>query len=443
MASTALILLGHGSHISPHTAGLVWEQVDALRSLGVADEITASFWKEIPSFHQVLATVTAEDITLVPLFTAQGYFTRTVIPAEMELAGTITHRDGRTIRYTLPLGEHPSASHIVRRRIEDTLAQANLPPAQTAIGIIAHGTRRNPQSRDAAFAQTQLLQEANLAAEVVTVFLDDSPSIPELYTLTHQPNIIAMPYFVALGSHTTLDIPAKLGLPPGQSIANIQGRTVYYTLPVGDSDELPDAILELSRSVDAPLYPPRAGSPWQAFPTVGRDALLEAITQAGKLIFGELLLSLAEVCPIQKTPDSPVHTIETPAALRRFIRETPFRPLATSRDLPNGWHVPITDPNMLHAVVETIYPGAVADWAHHRHASFTWTSLPHLAARQTGMYQKLAELDAGSCAESVAHVCGNCVRHPTWFYADSPPNTIPCGEACNYWMSRTLESSPS
>jgi sirohydrochlorin ferrochelatase len=81
--TTALILAGHGSHISAETAGIVWRQVDKLRAMGVADEVTATFWKETPSFRGVFNSLSAQDVTVVPLFTAQGYFTQTVIPAEM------------------------------------------------------------------------------------------------------------------------------------------------------------------------------------------------------------------------------------------------------------------------------------------------------------------------------------------------------------------------
>src|SRR5688572_6791802 len=110
---TALVLAGHGSHISPNTAGLVWQQVDQLRALDVADEVTAAFWKEMPSYHTVFNSLEATDITVVPLFTAQGYFTQTVIPTEMGLTGTITERDGKTIRYTRTLGEHPYLFQVV------------------------------------------------------------------------------------------------------------------------------------------------------------------------------------------------------------------------------------------------------------------------------------------------------------------------------------------
>src|SRR5258708_32025973 len=116
--TTGLILAGHGSHISAQTAGLVWQQVDRLRTLGVADEITAAFWKEMPSFHRVLHTLTANDVTILPLFTPQGYFTRTVIPAEMGLNGALTTRDGRILRYARTLSEHPYLAQVVDRRLQ-------------------------------------------------------------------------------------------------------------------------------------------------------------------------------------------------------------------------------------------------------------------------------------------------------------------------------------
>ncbi|MCY4147375.1 MAG: hypothetical protein OXF90_13015, partial [Chloroflexi bacterium] len=75
MSGVALVLAGHGSHISANTAGIVWGYVDRLRRMGVADEITACFWKEPPAFSQALGTLESSQVVIVPLFTANGYFT--------------------------------------------------------------------------------------------------------------------------------------------------------------------------------------------------------------------------------------------------------------------------------------------------------------------------------------------------------------------------------
>jgi sirohydrochlorin cobaltochelatase len=231
MGKTALILAGHGSHISPETAGLVWRNVDWLRASGVADEITAAFWKETPSFHEVINSLNANDITIVPLFTAQGYFTQTVIPAEMGLDGLVTTRDGRTIRYTRTLNEDKYFTHVIQNRIWTMIRSWNLPLQETAVAIIGHSTRRNPESRQATETQADTLRKTGIVAEVVAVYLDDAPEIEQVYKLTSARHLIAVPYFLALGSHVTIDIPKELGLKPGEYTGNIEGRSVMRVHP--------------------------------------------------------------------------------------------------------------------------------------------------------------------------------------------------------------------
>ena len=446
--STALILAGHGSHISPNTAGLVWRHVDRLRVMGVADEVTAAFWKEMPSFHQVLNTLTADDITIVPLFTAQGYFTKQVIPTEMGLQGALTVREGRTIRYARTLAEHPYLSTVVESRVRQALADFALNPTETAVAIIGHSTRRNPESRVATEAQAQRLRDLNMVAQVQAVYLDDSPEIPEIYTLTDAPNIVAVPYFLAAGSHTTIDVPNALGLPEGDAQATIEGRNVYYTAPVGVDDDLLTAILELATEAGATLYPPTEGSAWRCFPKVGME-LVVGMRQFGQIrINVGTMACLALPLPISESPSvrvgqaaTPTQPIEvnTSSNLRVFVREEPFRSLATSDDLPDGWTVHADNPIVLAAAIETIYPGALADKALYENGTLEITSLEALAARQTGMYRAVSDLSDEQQKQVVNKVCGRCVRHPLWYDGALPDRKLPCPEACNHWLSAALE----
>lgn len=436
MPGTALVLVGHGSHISPETAGVVWEQVDQLRALNVADEVTAAFWKEMPSFHQVIGTLAAEDVTILPLFTAQGYFTQTVIPAEMGLTGAVTRRDGRTLRYAPTLGEHPYLAQVVRQRVADALRQSGADPTEAAVAIIGHGTRRSPESRQATLAQAE--QVRDMAAQALAVFLDDSPSIRDIFRLTTQPVVIAVPFFLALGSHTTIDVPGKLGLAPGETVGRIDGRTVYYTPPVGVGGDLIDAILEIARDAGAPLRAPSAAGAWDGFPTAGRDTVIETVRAAGWLELGDLTLSLHEIRPTEIDMEREIVEFSDPAALRAHIRREPFRPLATSIDLPRDWVVRVERRTQIHAVAETVYPGVIAEWA--RRETLAITSLEALAARQTGVYSQIDQLAPERRAQIVEQVCGRCIRQPTWFSGERAP--IPCAEACNFWMSRALDTAP-
>lgn len=438
MTGMALILAGHGSHISPHTAGLVWGYVDQLREWAVADEVTACFWKEMPSFHHVLDSVVADDIMIVPVFTARGYFTTSVIPAEMGLDGAITHRDGRIIRYAKTLGEHPYLAKIVQKRLTDALENYQLDPKSVAVAVIGHGTPRNRHSRDVTRAQADQLRDQNLVAEVVDVYLDDDPFIPSIYQSTKSPNIIAVPNFLAEGSHTTIDVPNALGIQLDDNPSVVNGRKVFYTSPIGTEDVICQLILDLARETGQPFeIKPTQQDEWSGFPQAGRDDLINLVQTEGSLTFGQLDLSPTEIRPTKSAENSTI--LESPSALRQFVREEPFRPLATACNLPTRWRIPIASPEMIHPIVETIYPGAVADWAAHRRGEFLPESLSYVTRFQMGMFQDIDQLASSTVEKLVGEICGNCVRHPTWFHGESPKNAIPCKSPCNFWLSPAKE----
>lgn len=432
MVSSALILAGHGSHITPQTAGLVWHHVDAIRRRGLFDEVTAAFWKESPSFHTVFNSLLSTDITVVPLFTSQGYFTQTVIPVEMGLAGPFTQRNGKTIRYAKTLSEHPYLSNTVVRRIAEKVAEVDALVAQTAVAIIGHSTRRNVESRKATEAQAEAVRALNLFAEVVAVYLDDEPSIPDVYRLTQAPTLIAVPFFLALGSHTTVDVPSELGLVSGTDSGEVNGRQVYYTQPVGTDDSLQEAIIELAREAGAPMHRPSLSRPaWSGFPQAG------SVPIGGQI--GQVVIDSGKVYRAGDESEKAIYA--DLGALREHVRGTGerFRSLATSDDLPGGWLV-LLDPaaSFAHtrAIIETIYPGLLGDLV-----SNEITSLPEVLGRQTGMFRDLAALTPEAAAQTVATVCAHCVRHSTWYDGSREP--LPCPEACNVWLSVALVANES
>ncbi len=247
--------------------------------------------------------------------------------------------------------------------------------------------------------------------------------------------IVAVPFFLALGSHTTVDVPAALGLESGVTTATINGRQVIYTPPVGVDADLTDAILEIAQDAGAPLREASSAAAWDGFPAAGRDALIEAVRANGWIELGELTISLHEVRPTEIDFEREMVEISDPTALRDHVRRQPFRPLATSTDLPGDWVVRINRREQLHAVVETIYPGVVAEWA--QRDSLAITTLDDLAARQTGIYRRAADLSSEQRAAAVEQICGRCVRQPTWFNGERHP--IPCAEACNFWLAHALE----
>lgn len=486
MTKTALILAGHGSHISPHTAGLVWSYVDTLRARGIADEITACFWKEQPAFSQVLDTVTADQIVVVPVFTAQGYFANTVIPAEMGLTGTVTQRDGRTITYTATLGEHPELKNIMQQRIQALMDAENLDPLTVAVAVIGHGTPRSRSSRDAAAEQAQQLRDSEIVAEVVAVYLDDDPAIDTIYHTTTAPNIIAVPYFLAPGSHVTIDVPNALGLPSdaaqaklyftnesnshnakiegsespvkqernrnnygdyytkGQVINNpkssyIHSRQVFYVDPIGTDLTMVNIILDLACTSGLPFDSQPADEAWRHISQAGVAVLLDTVRSQGEYRFGQLRFTLDAVRSEDASAEAVV--IDSLPKLRQYIRENPFRPLTTSDDLPGGWVFPLPSPEMLPAVVETVYPGALANWAAQQNGTFKAETLADVIQWQTGMFKRVQSLTQDTVAAMVKSTCGRCICHPAWYETKIPIDRVPCKSPCNWWLSSALKGT--
>lgn len=429
MSGVALVLAGHGSHISANTAGIVWGYVDRLRRMGVADEVTACFWKEPPAFSQALAALESSQVVIVPLFTANGYFTSQVIPTEMGLRGSRTRIGDKRVHYTPPIGEHPMLDSIVDQRLSDMIAARNLPPAQTAAAIIGHGTRRNPQSRDATHRQAKRIAAMGCFAEVVDCYLDDQPDIPSIYRRTRARHIIALPYFLAEGSHVRQDVPRALGITGDGAGERARDRCVHFAEPVGTDDSICAVILALARTSGLPFGTQADRGVWDGFPKAGAGDLLAALEQREMLRFGQICLTRERVWH-SNNRDS--RAFSSPAALRCLLREAAFHPLPTRADLPGGWHVELAQPGAAQAVLETVYPGLVADWSAQRRDELQTESLADIGARQDGMFKDIQYLPRCVIQRTVDEICGACARQPTWHGADGE---LPCRAACNWWLT--------
>ena len=100
-----------------------------------------------------------------------------------------------------------------------------LDPDKTAAAIIGHGTPRNRRSRNAAHYQAERLRALNLLREVEAVYLDDEPNIPSIYGSTSARHVLALPFFLAQGSHVSQDVPRALGVSGSDAPERVNGRT--------------------------------------------------------------------------------------------------------------------------------------------------------------------------------------------------------------------------
>jgi sirohydrochlorin cobaltochelatase len=252
----ALVIIGHGSHLSAESSAPVYRHAAAIRRTGAFDEVRECFWKEEPSMREVFDLVESDDVYVVPAFISQGYFTEEVIPRELGLSGpapSVTQKLGKTIRYCGPVGTHPSMAAMILRRAEETAGLTRDQSRRAGLIIIGHGTERNSNSSEVIYRVSREADAAGEFGHVRTGFLDQPPEVGEVLAAMEERTIVLAPFFVAEGWHTQETIPDDLGIhrPAISPVTEKDGRTIWYTPPVGTFPEVARIILQRAREAGA------------------------------------------------------------------------------------------------------------------------------------------------------------------------------------------------
>ena len=257
---SALVIVGHGSTLNPDSSLPTHEHARAIRERGCFGEVTVCFWKEEPSMTDVLRTVDAADIYVVPLFISEGYFTRTVIPRELRLEGPVTRRGGRTIRYCEPVGSHPRMTEVLLHRAREVAP--GVPEEETSLLIVGHGTDLNDNSARAAKDQAGRLAQRTRYATVLNTYMEEEPLVAKWADLTETRHVVVVPFFIADGLHSYQDIPVLLGIesepvdPASRQTVfrrnpyRVRGRELYYASAIGTEPLIADVILDQVAAFD-------------------------------------------------------------------------------------------------------------------------------------------------------------------------------------------------
>lgn len=204
-----------------------------------------------------MEAVNADEVFIVPNFISEGYFTRTVLPRELRLEGPVTRRDGKVIKYCPPAGCHPRMTELLLQKAR--AAAPDIPPWETSLFIVGHGTPRHANSAAAAREQADKIRHLGEYAEVLPAYLEEEPRIADWHLVSRQPNVVVVAFFIADGLHGDQDIPALLGLSgeaPGKPREKrIHGRRLFYGGTVGGDPAMADIILDQVRASEDSANP--------------------------------------------------------------------------------------------------------------------------------------------------------------------------------------------
>ena len=257
-SNSALLIVGHGSTVNPDSSTPTLRHAADIRRRGIFAEVACGFWKEEPSLRDALlffADAAIRDVYVVPNFISEGYFTRTVIPRELELIGPETHRrSGQIWKYCQPAGSHHGMTELLLQRAHEVAPE--VPEGETSLLIVGHGTGLNDNSAVAAKHQVELIRALDRYAAVLNVYMEEPPLVSDWLKLTQTRNVVVVPFFVSDGLHSYEDIPAMLGMP--SKILNgdsgnpheVQGRSLFYSTAIGTDPRFADVIIDQTLSFD-------------------------------------------------------------------------------------------------------------------------------------------------------------------------------------------------
>lgn len=247
MTRTALILAAHGSGDGSSQNKRVRALAVQLADYALFDDTLAAFNRGTPSFRTVLDETTATQAVVVPLMTSAGYFSRIVLPQELRAA---QRANDVSVEITAPLGTHHRMSEVFANQLRATLTDFALPPKDTEVLVVGHGTERDNQSAATTHQLADAIGGQGLCAKTVAVFLDEAPRLEEAAAQLTCQHVVVLPFFLGGGHHTQCDIPGRLGLtvPPEAELplrVAHAGRQFVLTDPLSDDATLVALIADL------------------------------------------------------------------------------------------------------------------------------------------------------------------------------------------------------
>jgi sirohydrochlorin cobaltochelatase len=277
-SDSALLIVGHGSTVNPDSSAPTLAHAAEIRRRNIFGEVQCAFWKEEPSLRDAIFLFdpdTIKNVSVVPNFISEGYFTQTVIPRELELNGKITKRaNGQTWHYGEPVGNHPLMTELLVQRAREIAP--GVTEKETSLLIVAHGTDLNEKSAVAAKREAEKIRALGRYANVLNVYMEEFPLVSDWNVLTSSRNVVVVPFFISDGLHSYEDIPVLLGIAEprhGESIHQrkkststaeqkgsdvfrrgpyqVDNRFLFYASSIGTDPRIADIILEQAAVFDS------------------------------------------------------------------------------------------------------------------------------------------------------------------------------------------------
>lgn len=224
--SRALLLCSHGS---PAAGPALAARARGLRGRRTFDEVAGCLLYGEPRLEAVVAGLSAEAIRLVPLFMAKGV----TLDALRARVAALPRR--AQVRLCPPLGSHPGLPGLIVETALAGMAARGWHPEETAVVLVAHGSRRSDASRQATDRLARALAGSGRLSEVAVALLENGPALDRVVASTAAARAVVIGCFAEPGAHAMEDVPRLLAG---------SGKPAAYLGPLGMAPGIDELILD-------------------------------------------------------------------------------------------------------------------------------------------------------------------------------------------------------
>ncbi|MFN3655661.1 MAG: sirohydrochlorin chelatase [Pseudolabrys sp.] len=194
-------------------------------------QVGVGFIKGEPGIDAAIRKLDAANIVVYPLFLGAGYFGRTVVGRAVE--EMCKERPDCVVKVLPPLGLDPELADIIGRKAAHAARSHSFAARQTTLVLLAHGSRQDPASADAAEKIAQRIRATGLFSDICVAFLEQTPTFNETLTELAGP-VIVVGLFTGDGLHGADDV--------NRLMSGLNRRNAICLQNVGQFAELEDLV---------------------------------------------------------------------------------------------------------------------------------------------------------------------------------------------------------
>lgn len=201
----------------------------AIGAREIVSEVAVGFINGVPTIEDALGGLAARKVVVYPLFASNGYFTRDRLVQLIDEASGAT----REIEILPPLGLDRGLPELVIGHIDRAASENGLVTKSLTAVLLAHGSRRDPASREATEGIANEIAKREACRDVAVAFLEERPSLEEAVHLIKGPAIV-VGMFSGDGVHGARDAP--------QLVAKLARGDVIYSGVIGNAPGIEEVV---------------------------------------------------------------------------------------------------------------------------------------------------------------------------------------------------------